>query len=141
MEVRCQLQTLASVFPYSVPYNPFNKRVCEFQSRLNILEWRKILYNRTTNFLLEDVIQKTNYTATYHLLLPLPEIEMWLPIRPTHSLVTHYIDSTIPALIKRPCLTWSANTCNTATVRPAVNVRLQATTQLYALRQCALAGI
>jgi hypothetical protein len=136
-----QLHTLVFVFPQSVPPNPFNRRVCEHQSRLDILEWRKILYTRTTNFLLEVAIQEINYAATYHLLLHILEIETWLPIRPTHSLVTHYIGSTIPTLIKRPCLTERANTCNTATARAAVNVRLQATTQLYALLQSALAGI
>ena len=75
MEVRCQLHTLASVFPRVCPPNPLNGRVCEHQSRLDILEWRKILYSCTTNFLLEVVIQETNYAATYHLLLPIPEIE------------------------------------------------------------------
>jgi hypothetical protein len=49
--------------------------VCEHQSRLDILEWKNILYSRTTNFLLEVVIQETNYAATYHLFLPIPEIE------------------------------------------------------------------
>jgi len=40
------------------------------------LEWRKILYTHRTNFLLEVVIQETDYAANYHLLLPIPEIEM-----------------------------------------------------------------
>jgi len=71
MELRCQLHTLTSVFP-----NPFNRRVFEHQSRLDILEWRKILYTHRTNFLLEVVVQETDYAANYHLLLPIPEIEM-----------------------------------------------------------------